>query len=98
MISAGNFCRTLVKTSEPFQVRSVSFATPLNWKHHDDLRHATLVAQQRQNVPDLETFVGRLGECEAVQSHVISFRALYIFFIIVFALCGAMLMNIVINR
>lgn len=95
MLSVGNYCTTLVKTGKSFQVRGASFVIPRNWTHNEDLRSATLVGQQQQLVPDLESYVAGMGKCEPLHGLTITFRELYVFFAIVFSVCGAMLLFIV---
>lgn len=97
MISVGNSCRTLMRTWEPIMSRRVSFVIPRKWRYYEKLGSATLVGHQRKLTPNWETFLAHIGKCEAVQSRTMTLKGLYVFFVVVWAVCGLILLDIISN-
>lgn len=83
----GRRCGKIVITGEPVFEKGLSFVLPKGSNLTDQLSVATETILLKHSIPNLREYNSRRGDCSLHDSTSLSFRRLYIFFIMAYGAC-----------
>lgn len=91
----GRYCNLLVTTGKPFLRRGVSFILPPGSNNSAELRMTTLGLQELGRLKTMDDHFEARGTCSSSDKPELSFQRLRVFFIIAFAACIILFLEMV---